>query len=465
MKTANPDNAASLTAHVAEFIRKVRYEDLPASVVECSKKAILDTLGVALAGAKSEGSEIIQRHIAELGCGSGGAAVFGTATRAPARFAALANGCAMHADDYDDTFHPSRVHPSAPVVAALFADAERNDRSGCDVLTAFNVGVEVTCKVSQAIDNEHYQRGYHATGTCGVFGAAAAVCNLRGLSLEAICCALGIAGSSSSGLRENFGTMVKPLHTGRAAENGWVAASLAASGFTAAPTILEGERGFFLAGGGHYDEKIIRNRMGAPWTFDSPGVGIKPFPSGALTHPAMSKMRDLVVEHNITPDQVARIGIKTNRLLPENLTYHRPVTGLQGKFSMEFCLASILVLRRAGLAEFTDAVAARAELQVAMAKFDYTTYSDDEAKTGHYTRLTSFIDIHLKSGKTVSARVDEAKGSAAIPMNKDDVAEKFRECAAFAGWPAARGEKVVKAVYRLENLPRISELTALLLRA
>ena len=465
MKPANPDNAASLTAHVAEFIRKVRYEDLPASVVECSKKAILDTLGVALAGAKSEGSEIIQRHIAELGCGSGGAAVFGTATRAPARFAALANGCAMHADDYDDTFHPSRVHPSAPVVAALFADAERNDRSGCDVLTAFNVGVEVTCKVSQAIDNEHYQRGYHATGTCGVFGAAAAVCNLRGLSLEAICCALGIAGSSSSGLRENFGTMVKPLHTGRAAENGWVAASLAASGFTAAPTILEGERGFFLAGGGHYDEKIIRNRMGAPWTFDSPGVGIKPFPSGALTHPAMSKMRDLVVEHNIMPDQVARIGIKTNRLLPENLTYHRPVTGLQGKFSMEFCLASILVLRRAGLAEFTDAVAARAELQVAMAKFDYTTYSDDEAKTGHYTRLTSFIDIHLKSGKTVSARVDEAKGSAAIPMNKDDVAEKFRECAAFAGWPAARGEKVVKAVYRLENLPRISELTALLLRA
>ena len=465
MKTANPDNAASLTAHVAEFIRKVRYEDLPASVVECSKKAILDTLGVALAGAKSEGSEIIQRHIAELGCGSGGAAVFGTATRAPARFAALANGCAMHADDYDDTFHPSRVHPSAPVVAALFADAERNDRSGCDVLTAFNVGVEVTCKVSQAIDNEHYQRGYHATGTCGVFGAAAAVCNLRGLSLEAICCALGIAGSSSSGLRENFGTMVKPLHTGRAAENGWVAASLAASGFTAAPTILEGERGFFLAGGGHYDEKIIRNRMGAPWTFDSPGVGIKPFPSGALTHPAMSKMRDLVVEHNITPDQVARIGIKTNRLLPENLTYHRPVTGLQGKFSMEFCLASILVLRRAGLAEFTDAVAARAELQVAMAKFDYTTYSDEEAKTGRYTRLTSFIDIHLKSGKTVSARVDEAKGSAAIPMNKDDVAEKFRECAAFAGWPAARGEKVVKAVYRLENLPRISELTALLLRA
>ncbi len=465
MNAANPNTTASLTLHVAEFIHNAHYSDIPASVIACSKKAILDTLGVALAGAKSDGSEIIQRHIAELDCASGGAAVYGTDARAPARFAALANGCAMHADDYDDTFHPSRVHPSAPVVAALFADAERDDRSGRDVLTAFNVGVEVTCKVSQAIDNEHYQRGYHATGTCGVFGAAAAVCNLRGLPLEATRFALGIAGSSSSGLRENFGTMVKPLHTGRAAENGWVAASLAASGFTAAPTILEGERGFFLAGGGRYDEKIIRNRMGAPWTFDSPGVGIKPFPSGALTHPAMSKMRDLVIEHNITPDQVARVGIKTNRLLPENLTYHRPVTGLQGKFSMEFCLASILVLRRAGLAEFTDAVAARADIQDAIAKFDYTTYSDDEAKTGQYTRLTSFIDIHLKSGKTVSARVDEAKGSAAIPMNEDDVAEKFRECAAFAGWSAERSEKIVKTVYNLENVAKISELTALLLRA
>ena len=172
--------------------------------------------------------------------------------------------------------------------------------------------------------------------------------------------------------------MVKPLHTGRAAENGWVAASLAAAGFTAAPSILEGDREFFIAGGGRYDENIIRNRMGAPWTFDAPGVGIKPFPSGALTHPAMLKMRGLVIEHSITPDQVARVVIKTNRLLPDNLTHHRPVTAVQGKFSMEFCLASILVLRRAGLAELTD---------------------------------------------DVDARVDEAKGSAAIPMNEVEVEE------------------------------------------
>lgn len=457
------DNA-SLTAHVAEFIRAARYEAIPADVVACSKKAILDTLGVALAGAGSAGSEIVQREIAATGCLAGHATLFGTTMRAPARFAALANGAAMHADDYDDTFHPSRVHPSAPVVAALFADAEIKGSSGRDVLTAFNVGVEVTCKVSQAIDNEHYQRGYHATGTCGVFGAAAAVCNLRALSPEQTRFALGIAGSSSSGLRENFGTMVKPLHTGRAAENGWLAASLAAAGFTAAPTILEGDRGFFMAGGGRYDEKIIRGRMGSPWTFASPGVGIKPFPSGALTHPAMSKMRDLVIEHDIKPNEVARVGIRTNRLLPENLTYHRPVTGLQGKFSMEFCLASILVLRRAGLAEFTDAVALRPEIQEAIGKIDYTTYSDQEAKEGRYTRLTSFIDIQLKSGQVISARADEARGSAAMPMSENEVAEKFRECAAFAGWSSARADDIVHAVYHLETLPDIRTLTALLAR-
>lgn len=454
----------SITEDVAEFVHATRFEDIPPNVLQLSKKAILDSLGLALAGAKSEGSAIIRRYIQESGCATGGAPIFGTSLRAAPQFAALANGSAMHADDYDDTYHPSRVHPSAPVIAALLADAEREGATGHEVLAAFNVGVEVTTKVSQAIDGQHYQRGYHATGTCGAFGAAAAVSRLRRLPVASVRAALGIAGSTSAGLRENFGTMVKPLHTGRAAENGYFSALLAAMGFTASSTILEGARGFFSAGGG-YDPAIIRGKLGSPWTFAAPGISIKPFPSGALTHPAMSKMQELVVANDIDPGDVERVHVKTNRLLPENLTYHRPVTGLQGKFSMEFCLASILVLRKAGLGEFTDEVVARPDVQDAIGKFDYGVYSEEEANAGKYTRLTTFIDIALKDGRRISARADSAKGSPEIPMSDADVADKFRECASFAGWPGARAEQAIALISRLEEVPDVRSLTRVLVRS
>lgn len=453
---------APITDEVAQFVHSTRYDDVPTHVVQLGKKAILDCLGLALAGAKAQGSAILRRHIEEMGCANGAATVFGTRLRAPSRFAALANGNAMHSDDFDDTYHPSRIHPSAAVAAALLADAEVLNRSGREVLTAFNVGVEVSCKISEAIDEQHYQRGYHTTGTCGVFGAAAAVCNLRNLPAATILNALGIAGSEAAGLRENFGTMVKPLHAGRAAENGLVAGSLAATGFTAAPAVLEGARGFFRAGGGGYDAHKIHGKLGNPWTFAAPGISIKPFPSGALTHPAMSKLQELVVAHDFSPGQIARLEVKTNRLLPENLTYHRPTTGLQGKFSMEFCLASVAVLRKAGLAEFTDAVVNRRDVQEFISKIDYTAYGDDEAAANDYGRLTTFLEIVLQDGRRIPARADVAKGDPAIPMSDDEVAAKFRECAAFADWPEERGEQIIEMVRHLEKLAQIADLTALL---
>lgn len=258
--------------------------------------------------------------------------------------------------------------------------------------------------------------------------------------------------------------MVKPLHSGRAAENGVFAASLAAMGYTAAPAVLEGARGFFTAGGGGYDDAIIRGKLGRPWTYASPGVSIKPYPSGALTHPAMSKMQELVLANDIRPADVERISVKTNRLLPENLTYHRPVTGLQGKFSMEFCLASILVLRRAGLPEFTDEVVNRADVRDMIGRIDYGAYSDEEAAAQKYTRLTTFIDMKLKDGRTLCARADVAKGSPGVPMSEDDIADKFRECAAFAGWPREHGEEAIITIRRLEDIRDVRSLTALLAR-
>jgi 2-methylcitrate dehydratase PrpD len=465
MTDSTSDNsAATVATRVAQFVAATNYCDLPPELLDRAKLAILDTVGAAIAGARTEGCSIIREYIIGLGCDGGGATIFGTKMRTLPRFAALANGSAINTDDFDDTYHPSRTHPSGPVLAAAFAQAEQLGSSGKDVLAAFSVGSEVTCKISQAMSKEHYQRGFHITSTCGVIGAAAGVSHLLRLPLETTCAAIGIGASHSAGFRENFGSMTKALHSGRAAESGVVAGSLAGLGFTAAPTILEGPRGFFMASGGGYDAKVICDGLGHPWSYVSPGVAIKPFPSGNISHPAMCKMLELVLAHDIRSDQVQRVKVKSNRLVPLNLTFHQPKTGLQGQLSMEFCLAAMLTLRRAGLPEFTDAVVNSPEIQQAIAKIDYTTYSDDEAAVGKYAFLTTFIDIEMNDGRRFSGRVDAAQGSAALPMSANEVADKFRSCGEYVGWPAERIEKSIELILRLEDLHDVRSLTELLRR-
>src|SRR5262249_481311 len=296
-----------LAAHVAEFVAATRYQNVPPETVRVAKKHILDTLAVGLAGVPAEGSDIVRRYVEKLGCSDGAATIFGTAQRAIPRFAALANATAMHADDYDDTYHPTRFHPSAPVLAAAVAEGEQTGASGKDVLAAFAVGTEVSGKLSHTIDKQHYLRGFHMTGRGGVFGGRGGVCNVRRLSTEATLRAIGIAGSESAGVRENFGTMVKPFHSGRAAENAVVAASLAEMGFTSAPTILEGNRGYFMTGAGGYDAAELIGKLGNPWNYVTERVAIKPYPCGNLQQPAMDKLRDLVLAHDVKPDQGERL--------------------------------------------------------------------------------------------------------------------------------------------------------------
>ena len=448
-----------LAAHVAEFVTQTR--DIPADTARVVKKHILDTLGVGIAGVPAEGSAIVRRYVKALGC-PGTATIFGTAQRAAPRFAALANASSMHADDYDDTYHPTRFHPTAPVLCAVCAEAEQSGASGAAVLTAIAVGTEVSLKVSHTIDKQHYLRGFHMTSTVGVFGATAGVCHVRKLSPETTLAAIGIAGSQSEGVRENFGTMVKPLHSGRAAENAVFAASLASLGFTSSPTILEGPRGYFMTGAGGYNADELVGKLGNPWNYVAKRVAIKPYPCGNLQQPAMDKLHELVVQHDIRPGDVERLAIKSHRLMPLNLTYHRPVTGLEGKFSMEFSLASILVLRKAGLAEYSDEVVNRPDVQEAIGKMDYTVFSDEEAEANGWHLWTTFLDVTLKNGRTISARVDEAKGSANLPMTEEEVAEKFRDCARFARLPQDRTEKAIEMVLGLEKVDDIRKLTALL---
>ena len=465
----NPSPADNnLTRYVADFVCGATVDDLPAEVVALGKKSILDGLGLALSGSVAKSGEYVRQHLADLNLGEGPATVIGSTRKVAARFAAFANGVGIHADDYDDTqlavakdrVYGLLTHPTAPALPAALAMGEAMGADGRAVMLAYHLGVEVECKISEAINPRHYQTGFHSTATCGTFAAASASAKLMGLDVEQTLRALSIAGSQSAGLRENFGTMTKPFHAGRSSESGVAAAQFARYGWTATDKILEAPRGFFRAAGGGYDEGAILNKLGAPWTFADPGISIKPHPSGSLTHPGMTEMRRLIAENRIRPEDVVRVRVGTNHNMPNALIHHRPTNELQAKFSMEFCMAILLLEGRAGLAEFTDEVVHRDDVKAMLEKVDFVV--DDEAEAAGYDKMTTIINISLKDGRTISGRADFGKGSPANPMSYDEVADKFRECAEFARFPKDKAESVVAMVRDLETLATIDRLMSVL---
>ncbi len=459
----------ALTAEVARFTVRTKTSQIPREVMRHGKRSLLDGIGLALAGNAAESGHVVRSYLKTLGLPlDRGATVIGTALRVPPRFAAFANGIAIHADDYDDTqlavakdrVYGLLTHPTAPALPAVLALAERDNRSGSDLLAAYQVAVEVETKLAEAINPRHYADGFHSTATFGAIGAAAGAARLLGLDVAQTAQALSLGASQAAGLRENFGTMTKPFHPGRSAESGVLAAELIRLGWSAAPDALEAKRGFFNAAGGGYDPKAVHGRLGKPWTFAMPGVSIKPHPSGSLTHPGMGVMLDLVLRHDIKPAQVRKIRVGTNRHMPNTLIHRRPKTELQAKFSMEFCMAILLLERRAGLAEFTDAVVNRADVQRTIGLVDFGVHP--EAEAAGYEKMTTIIDIELKDGRTVGGRADFGKGSPANPMSDEEVAGKFIECATWGGLPASDAGKVVDRVFNLEKIRGTRELTRLL---
>ncbi len=456
-----------LTREVAEFIVNTKYASLPADVVELGKKSILDGIGLALSGSVAESGRLCREYLKSQEMGRGAATVIGSSMKAPARLAAFVNGVGIHADDYDDTqlavakdrVYGLLTHPTATALPAALATAEVRGLSGRDFLLGYHLGVEVECKIAEAIAPRHYEEGFHSTGTCGTFGAAGASARLRGLNVEQTARALSMAASQASGLRENFGTMTKPFHAGHAAECGVVAADFAALGWTATDQILEAPRGFFRAAGGGYDPEAIRKKLGRPWTFHSPGVSIKPHPSGSLTHPGMTEMLRLVREHGIRADQVERVAVGTNRNMPNALIHHRPKTSLEAKFSMEFCMAAVLLYGKAGLREFTDEVVNRPEVQRMIERIQFGVHA--EAERAGYNKMTTILEIRLRDGRSISGRADFGKGSPANPMSYEEVAAKFLDCAAFARWPAGKAKEIVEVVRGLEGEGDLRRLVGL----
>ena len=459
------DNA-SLTRELAEYIHSVTYESIPANVIRRAKEAVIDGIGVTLSGVNADCTRLIRQYIAGLGL-SGKATVIGQDQTLPAEFAALANGVSAHALDYDDTqisTLPDRVyglltHPTTPVLSAAIPVAEEIGASGKDTLTAFCTGVEVACKVAEAIRPYHYQNGFHSTGTIGIFGAAAAAAKLRGMDTEMIAQALGIAASKSSGIRVAFGTMTKPYHAGAAAQGGIVATELARIGYRTAPEALDGPWGYFQVAGSGVDPEAIQGKLGNPYTFVDPGVSIKPYPCGSLSHPSMDAMLDLILEHDIKADDVSEVRIGTTSNVLAALRYPTPTDELEAKFSIPFCMGILLLERAGGIAQFTDEVVLRPDVQEMMARVKPYLHEDLEALG--FQRIRSLIEVQLRDGTVLSTEASTSRGTPERPMSVEELAGKFGDCA--QGLLADDVQaKVIDMVYHLDEVDSVRDLTALL---
>ncbi len=459
----------SLTLELAEYVSGFSYDTLPPEVVARAKDALVDGLAVMLAGCGSDSANAIGRYLQELGV-SGEASVVGCSPLLPAPFAALANGTSGHALDYDDTqisSAPDRVyglltHPTVPVLAAALAVAEEVGAGGKEFLGSFCMGVEVACKVAEAIKPQHYQGGFHSTGTIGVFGAAAASARLLGLECEETRHAIGIAASKSAGIRVAFGTMTKPYHAGAAAENGVVAARLARLGVRTDPDALDGQWGFFQVAGGGCDADLLTGRLGVPYSLVSPGVSIKPYPCGSLAHPSMDAMLELVREHDIGPGDVREIRLGTSSNVLNALRYREPKNELEAKFSIPFCMAVLVVERRAGIGEFTDETVRRPEIREMMGRV--VPYLHDEIESRGFDRIRSVLEVVLVDGRVLSKEASTSRGTPERPMTPAELAEKFHECA--QGVMSEDGERAVLGhVYGLEDVGDVRQLTRLLRRS
>lgn len=453
-----------ITEEIARFVIDTR--EIPRDVQALAAHHLVDGVAVMLAGATEESGAIVRAHLREI-AGNPQATVLGTPQRAPLQLTAWANGVAGHAMDYDDTqlaTDPQSVyglltHPTVPVLAAALAVAEFTDASGVELLDAYIVGVEVACRIADAINPRHYRDGFHSTGTIGVFGAASAAARLWRCDLDLTLSSFGLAASMSAGLRENFGTMTKPFHAGRAAENGVLAVLLARRGWTAAKDILEAKRGFYNAAAGGFDASRITERLGSPYFFIEPGISIKPYPCGSLSHPALDVLLELVRQHDVRPEHIERIDVGVNSHVPNALIHTRPTTALEGKFSLQFQMAIGVLDRAAGLAQFTDARVRDSRTRALMERVH--VHVDPEIEALGYNEMRMTVDIILTDGRQLSGRADGAKGHPRKPMSRDDLRAKFMECAGLV-MPTAQAEVAIARLWDIQEIRSVKSLTDVL---
>ncbi len=463
-------NETLITSAVVKFIGSASFEHLPVEAVAIGKRCIIDALGVMLAGSTQDAGTILRGYVRDTDKQAEATAFGPAAFRTGTASAALLNGTSGHALDWDDTqltTSADRIfglltHPTVPPLAAALAIGERQRVSGVQFLEAFLTGFEVECKIAEAIHPSHYKKGFHSSGTVGTFGAAAAAAKLTGLDAEKVAHTLAIAASMAAGIRVNFGTMTKPLHVGRAAQNGVVAAELAARGFTGGKGALDPPWGFLqvFGHGDDFDMDRIVGKLGNPHTIVWPGVSIKPYPCGVLGHPTMDAMRRLVIAHDVQPEDIKAIRVRAGSNILNPLRYAIANNELEAKFCPAFMVSAIALRRKAGIQEFNDVFVQSAPVQQMMRKVERVLDSDIEAKG--WEKIRSTVEVDLTDGRSLVEHGDvRYRGGPVLPFTRDELFEKFSVCASLVLSPAAV-QQTFAMVESLDGLTNIGELVQVL---
>ena len=444
------------TQYLVEFIRGARLADMGDDLIAKSRLLCMDLLGVAVKGAQEPAARIARR-VQEAQGDASQATVIGGPDRMGALGAALLNGLAGHALDYDDVDQAMYGHPTVPVLPAALAAAELTQASGAALLEAYVLGVEITCKLAYGMNPAHYGLGWHSTCTMGTIGATVAAGKLLGLDQGQLANALALGASQAGGLQQNFGTMTKPFHAGKAAQSGVLAALLAQGGFTGDKAIFEAPLGFFhlFMAGREIDSQAIMERLGRPYEIASPGLIIKKHPSCAFSHPPADAALELAHDPAFAVDQVEEVVGVIHGMADQILIHQRPRTGLEAKFSLEAVMALALYDGKLSLASFTDESVLREPVQELIAKSRRQVDRNASTSSGDFGPAE--VLVKLKDGTILSARVDKAKGAPANPMSHAEFEAKYLDCCTGVLSPAQVG-KSLELLASLEKLPQVGDL-------
>ena len=440
-------SGVDVTRRLAAYIVASKYDDIPPPVRKEAQRTLLNWMGCAVGGSRHE---TLDAAMAALGpfAGAPQATVIGRRERMDVLHAALMNGISSHVFDFDDTHLKTVIHPAGPVASAILALSEHRPVSGTEFVNALVVGVEVECRIGNAVYPAHYDRGWHITGTAGVFGAAAASGRLLGLDQRQMVWALGLAATQPVGLREMFGSMTKAFHPGRAAQNGLTAALLAAKNFTSTEVGIEGKSGWANVLSTTRDYAQITERLGQSYEISLNTY--KPYACGVVIHPAIDACVQLRNEHRLEASQIERIDLAVHPLVLELTGKKAPRTGLEAKFSVYFAAALAIVRGSAGMRDFSDE---NARDPVIVALRDRVTTTIDPAIKEEQVRAR----IVLKDGRTLDKRIDHVLGSLERPLTDADLEAKFMALADGV-LPAPQARTLMERCWKIETLRRASDV-------
>jgi 2-methylcitrate dehydratase PrpD len=440
----------AMTKELARFIAELDTKEIPATVYEHAKVAFMDWICVTLAGKDDPAVKKLLSYSDTMG-GNPQATILGHGTKRSLSHAALINGTASHALDYDDTLEAFLGHPSVTIFPSILALGEWTGKSGKAFLTAYITALKVGAAIGACGGMDHYMSGWHATSTLGHFASAAGCAKLMGLDEKQTVNALGIAGTQASGLKRVFGTMCKPFHAGRASQAGMLSALLAENGFSSAEDILEGSHGFFQVLKGKANHKVL-GTLGKTWDIEN--LAQKYHASCHATHSPIEGALSIVADNSLAVADIASLRVFCSQLSLDAAGNHQPKSGLEGKFSITYCLANALIRKQTGIAAFTDARVNDPEILIFMDKIDVI-------HTDEFKGLEATIEIETNSGAVHEQTFNILKDIPPLEDKQAKIRTKFDDlCTPLLG--AGGAEKLaglIAALDQVENIKSVIDAT------